>query len=397
MLLRLSRFGSPSNIHSIQRRILRRTPWWMPIFLAVVLGGRASTASAQSLVPKRVLTTGSAPGCEIVPPGQAAVARRDNVEARRLASVGQEAALIGDQTAARDAFVRAATMNPGDERVAYDLARAHEELGETLKAVSEYCRYLTLSPAGREAGDVRDRLLRMVPRVEQQRAQDVQVAFRLGLALFDDGRYDAAARAFDDVVRNAPTASEGFFNRGLALAATGKRDAALKDLEQYRAAAPTVDDRVDVGRAIETLRRPVYSPSMSFARGVVPGFGQFYTGRPVRGVALLVAVAGAAGLALTQNTTDTQVPYVDPNGVPAPYTETTTTRPYFAPALATAVGLTFAGAIEALLFANRSQRGASIVQRRGASGPPAPGDANFSIAPLVDRTGRTGLQLRARF
>ncbi len=352
---------------------------------------------AQSLVAKRVLTTGAAPGCEIISPGLVAVARRDNVEARRLAAAGQEAALIGDQTAARDAFARAAALNPGDERVAYDLARAHEELIETVQAVSEYCRYLMLSPSGREAADVRDRLRRLVPLPVQQRAQDVQVAFRLGLALFEDGRYDAAIRAFDDVVRIAPTAGEGYFNRGLAFAAAGRRADALKDLEQYRAVAPTVDDRVDVGRAIETLRRPVFSPGSAGVRSIAPGFGQFYTARPVRGVALLVAVAGSAGFALLQSTTEKQILYVDPNGIPAPYTQTTRRRPYLVPGMAAAVGLTIAGAFEAVRFAQRSQRGASIVPRRSESRASTSGDAGLAVAPFFDRNGRSGVTFSTRF
>lgn len=362
----------------------------------VALASVASTAWAQTLSPKRVLTTGAAPGCEIAPASQAAVARRDNVEARRLAAVGQEAALVGDQAAARDAFARAAVLNPGDERVAYDLGRAHEELADSAKAIGEFCRYLTLSPGGREAADVRDRLLRLVPRPAVQRAQDVQVAFRLGLALFDDGNYNASARAFDDVVRNAPSSAEGYFNRGLARAAAGNRADAVKDLEQFRAAAPTVDDRVAVGRAIEALRKPVYNQGAAFALGLVPGFGQFYTGRPVRGVVVLVAAAGAAGVAFTQRTTDEQVSYVDPNGVPAPYTVTTKDRPYLTAGLGAAAGLTVIAMIEAVVFANHSQRGASIVARRGAAATPS-GDASFAIAPTFDRQGRSGIRLSITF
>ena len=215
---------------------------------AVALTSFTKDVVAQGLAPKRVLTTGPAPGCVIASGAQATVARRDNVESRRLAAVGQEAALIGDQMAARAAFARAAELNPGDDRVAYDLGRAHEELSDSAKAVVEFCRYLTLSPAGREVSDVRARLLRLVPRADLKRAQDVQVAFRLGLALLDDRRFDASARAFDDVVKNAPTAAEGVYNRGLARAAAGRRAEALSDLEQFRATTPTVDDRVEVGR-----------------------------------------------------------------------------------------------------------------------------------------------------
>ena len=68
---------------------------------AMTLASWPARVQAQGLGPKRTLTTGPAPGCAIVPAGQAPVARRDNAEARRLATAGQEAALIGDQPAAR--------------------------------------------------------------------------------------------------------------------------------------------------------------------------------------------------------------------------------------------------------------------------------------------------------
>lgn len=363
-----------------------------------MLVASTSVLPAQGLSIKRTLTTGPAPGC-VTPAGfQAPVARRDNVEARRLAAAGQEAALIGDQAAARTAFIRAAELNPGDERVAYDLARAHEELADATKAVSEYCRYLTLAPAGREAADVRDRLLRLVPPAEIQRAQNVQVAFRLGIALFDDARFDASVRAFDEVLKNAPTASEGTYNRGLARAAAGRRAEALSDLEQFRATAPTLDDRVEVGRAIETLRRPVFSPGVAFARGLLPGFGQLYTSRPVSGVLVLLAVAGSTATAFVQKTSTTQVVYVDPNGVPAPYSRTSTERPYFIAALSAAGGLTLIAAIEAAVYANGTQNGASIIAPRAGSGVRAtPGAGGFAWSPTVDLSGRTGIRVSARF
>jgi len=369
--------------------------------LLIALVVLPSSAPAQQLSAKRSLTTGPAAGCAIPSASQLAVARRDNVEARRLATVGQEAALIGDQAAARDAFARAAVLNPGDERVAYDLARAHEELSDSAQAVREYCRYLTLSPSGSEATDVRNRLLLLVPRSEQQRAEDVLVAFRLGLALYDDSRFDAAARAFDDVVKNAPNSPEGYFNRGLAQAAAGRRASALTDLEQYRAAAPTVDDRVEVGRAIEVLRRPVYSPGVALARSVLPGFGQLYTARPVRGLFVFVAAGAAAGFSFTQKTTEREIAYVDPNGVPAPYIERTTERPYFIPAMAAAAGVAVIGMIDAVMYAKGSQRGASIVRRGTPVGTPSGGASSdggkVSLTPTVGLDGRAGLLLRARF
>lgn len=169
----------------------------------------------------------------------------------------------------------------------------------------------------------------------------------------------------------------------------------MADVEQYRANAPSVDDRVDVGRAIEVVRRPVYSPGVAALQSVIPGFGQFYTARPVRGVIALVAVTGATAFAFTQKTTESQVPYVDPNGVPAPYTVTTKERPYFAVAAASAVGLAVLAGIDAIMFANKSQRGASILTR--SSSASSTSDALFSIAPRIDLQGRTGFAVSARF
>jgi outer membrane protein assembly factor BamD (BamD/ComL family) len=353
-------------------------------------GTAYAQAPTVTLAPKRTLTTGPAPGCPIAT-GANTAARRDNAEARRLAAQGQEAALIGDQAAAREAFVRAAQLNPTDDRIAYDLARAHEELNEHPRAIAEFCRYLTLSPAGREAADVRDRLSRLVPSSDQQRADNVLVAFRLGLALLDDGRYEPAARAFDDVVAGAPAAPESFYNRGLARAAAGRRTDAVSDLEQFRANAPTVDDRVAVGRAIELLRRPVYRPATAALRGVVPGFGEFYTGRPVRGAIALVVAAGGSALAFVEQTNERVINYVDPNGVPAPYSERTRERPYASIGLGSAVGITVLAFIDAVQRANRSQRGGSILARREQ-----PVSVDLRLVPIRTATGamRTAPTLR---
>lgn len=339
------------------------------------------------LSPKRTLTVGPAPGCEVVPPGQAPAARRDNAEARRLATQGQEASLVGDQAAARDAFLRAAQLNPGDERIAYDLARALEELSDSTRAVNELCRYLTLSPAGREAADVRDRLQRLVPTAKQRTADNVQAQFRLGLSFYDDGRYDAAFKAFDDVVRDAPKSPEGWFNRGLARAARGDRSNALTDLEQYRVNAPTVDDRVEVGRAIEVLRRPVYSPTSAFVRSIIPGLGEFYVGHNIRGALVLVATGAGAALSVMQTTTTETINYTDPNGVPAPYTQTTKQRKNFAMGAGAAVGAAILGMIDATVAANRSQQGATIL---------APRTPRAAVLPLATPRG-TGLVVAVKF
>ncbi len=363
------------------------------LLVLIAFSGLAAPLHAQQLAPRRTLTVGAAPGCDVAPPAAPGTAPRNNAEARRLAAAGQEAALVGDQAAARDAFVRAAQLNPDDDRIAYDLARAHEELADTLPAIGAYCRYLTLAPAGTEAADVRARLTRLVPDDARARADEASRAFTLGLGFLDDRRYESAVRAFDEVVRLTPAAPEGYFNRGLARSGVGRRAEALADLEVYRAAAVTVEERVETARAIDVLRRPVYASGTALLRGVLPGFGQFYTARPVRGVVVLAAVAGATGAALMQQTGERTIAYVDPNGVPAPYTERYSERRWFVPGVAAATGLTLVAAIEAARYANRSQRGASIVAPAGARGE----SGGLTLSPTLSRDGTPGLRLSARF
>ncbi|MEP6834738.1 MAG: tetratricopeptide repeat protein [Gemmatimonas sp.] len=354
-------------------------------------------ASAQTLRPKRSLTVGVAPGCVNVT-ARPANARRDVAEARRLSAAGQEAALVGDLKAARDNFVKAADLNPVDDRIAYDLGRAHEELADTTSAIGEYCRYLTLSPAGPESSDVRARLQQLVSKAAAQNAQDLLAKFRLGLFLYDSARYDAAERAFDDVVQKAPSASEGYFNRGLMRAAVGSRAEALKDFEAYLAAVPAADDRAEVASTISILRRPVYGPGSAFIRSVIPGFGQVYTGRPVRGVLVLAGVATAAGLAAVQTTTTKPIAYKDPNGIDAPYTQEFTERKYLVPGVATAVGLTAIAALEAVLYARKSSRGAAVVQTTRVSAlSDATKNYGLALTPTWLPGSGTGLRFTAHF
>lgn len=388
-------------VRSLSVLISTRRVVTLVLRLALIAGGIGAasphTTHAQALRAKRTLTVGVAAGCENVG-ARPANARRDVAEARRLSAAGQEAALTGDQKGARDAFSKAADLNPVDDRIAYDLGRAHEELGDSTSAIREYCRYLTLSPAGPEAGDVRARLQQLVPKAAAQTAQELLAKFRLGLFLYDSARYDAAERAFDEVVQKAPLASEGYFNRGLMRAAVGSRAEALKDFEAYLAAVPAADDRAEVTRTITVLRRPVYGPGSAFIRGIVPGFGQFYTGRPVRGVLVLAGVATAAGLAVLQTTTIKQIAYVDPNGIPAPYTQEFTERKYLVPGVATAAGLTMVAALEAVIFARKSARGAAVLPTgRVSSISGVIQKHGLSVTPMLMPNAMTGLRFSAKF
>ncbi len=88
-------------------------------------------------------------GCAAFPPPAQVRATTPNADAesRQLIDAAQDAALQGDHATARDAFAKAATLVPGNARVAYYLGREHESLNDHPSAVREYCRYLALSPS----------------------------------------------------------------------------------------------------------------------------------------------------------------------------------------------------------------------------------------------------------
>lgn len=365
------------------------------ILMFAVQTAVARQAGAQSLSLKRTLSAGAAPGCPAIP--SVTTTRRDNAEARRLSAAGQEAALVGDRAGARDAFAKAAALNPADERIAYDLARAHEELGESVAALREYCRYLSLAPGGAQASDVRTRLARLAPPDAVQGAGRAQERFRVGVSNYDRARFDIAWQAFDDVVRAIPAATEAVYNRALAHAAIGRRDEAARDLEAYLVADPAASDRLAVTRAIESLRRPAFDPGEAFRLGIIPGFGQFYTRRPAFGLLVIAGVAGAAAAAIYEQTEVRTVPYVDPNGVSVPYEEEFTERPYLIPAIAGAAVLTLGTAIEAYLYARRSQTVVPIEPPRGVRTGMSFQGAPIELAPVYGSRKGFGIAMSGRF
>ena len=211
-------------------------------------------------------------------------------------ALGHEAAIIGDHRQARDVFVDAARLSPGDERIAYQLGRAYEELGERPNAVREYCRFLALAPQAADAPDVRTRVTALAapagggPTVGDQAA----ATFRTGVGHLDQRRWREASDAFTRVIQSLPRAAEAYYDRALASSALEERDAAVRDLEQYLVLRPGAGDMAQVRAHIDALRRPSWSTTTALVTGlVVPGLGQVYTSRPWLGIGV-AAVAGTS-------------------------------------------------------------------------------------------------------
>lgn len=104
---------------------------------------------------------------------------------------------------------------------------------------------------------------------------------------------------------------------------------------------------------------PRLSPTRALSLGLlVPGAGQFYTGRPVAGVLAFGGAAAAVACAASQRTsvTSVQETALDPFGNPYTYTarRQTSSHPCLVPGLAAAGAIAVTSAIEAFNHARRA-------------------------------------------
>jgi tetratricopeptide (TPR) repeat protein len=310
-------------------------------------------------------------------------------------ALGHEAAIVGDHRQARDVFVDAARLSPGDERIAYQLGRAYEELGERPNAIREYCRFLALAPQASDAPDVRTRIAALAapPNGSSPASDPVATAFRAGVGHLDQRRWREAADAFGRVIQSLPRAAEAYYDRGLALSALDERDAAVRDFEQYLTLRPAADDQVQVRAQIEALRRPTWSTSTALVTGLLlPGLGQVYTSRPWIGLGVAAVAGTALFMALSSKDEQEIREFPFPPGFPEPTykdTITVTTHPYYAGGLAVFTTLTIGAAFEAARYARRS-RETPVTNGR----PPAARVGSLELFPPDVVPTRRGFALR---
>lgn len=330
-------------------------------------------AGAQGLTLKRTFPSATAGICPRFPaPAPATPARIQ--ESRRLFSLGQEAAIVGDHKAARDLFRQAEELNGADERLAYYLARSNEELKLTGEAVTEYCRYLALAPNGTDAADVRSRLERLTETPATRiagsagRRTTAAARFQNGVEAADRGQLDVAERAFGEAVAQLPEAAEAYFDRGVVRVRRRDWAGAEDDFERYLSLRPTAEDAADVRERVGVLRRAATSPATALAGGLVlPGFGQYYTRRPVLGALFTAAAVGGVVYALRETDRTKDTTYTDLLGNPYPGTITYRARYGQTTGLAIAGGALVLGAIEGYLHASATRREAVRVVALGAS------------------------------
>jgi tetratricopeptide (TPR) repeat protein len=339
----------------------------LPLLAAVTLplGLRAQTATRpkeplkQRPVVVRMRTACSAPVVQSASPTEAQ--RRD---ARDMAQRARQSAIFGDAAAQLSQLRSAAALDPTDPNLAYELARAYEHAGVLSSAALEYCRFLSLAPSASEAPDVRAHVATLV-RPEPDTVVTVEgTAFERGVGAYDKGQWADAEEFFTTVIRVDSMSAEAYYNRALVRALQQHHGAAADDYERYLQLRRDALDRELVVTRVNQLRAQRLSASQAFGLGmVIPGGGQFYTRRPVRGFLSLAGVGAAAAFALTETKTSTTTTRtaVDPFGNQYSYSVTTPnkSRPYVVAGLGVAGGIALFSAIDAALYA-RSVRASSV-------------------------------------
>jgi len=321
--------------------------------------------SAQTAPHREPLKSGQPPAALSTPCPSAAdpVSPTDEQrrEARDLAQRALEAALLGDSATARDELRQAAALDPTDADLAYRLGRAHESVRASADAVVEYCRFLVLAPSAPEAAEVRARVSALASAATDPRTAAIISAFQVGVEAYESGRMADAEVAFSTAIRGEPQWAEPYYNRAMTSLARGENEPAVRDLEQFLRLKPETDDRAAIVARIASLRRVTFSPRTALAASLVlPGAGQYYTRRPVRGVITSLGVGTALIIALVQQTTTSTVEQTGTDPFGNEYTYTTTRRsrerPYAFPASVAAIAISVGSAIDAFKYAKRTLR-----------------------------------------
>lgn len=329
------------------------------LLTSIVMSG---AAVAQRTAPRQPLRQGAPPvaarttcAAESTPPAPTADQQR---RARDLAQRGQQSAILGDRAAARDLLRQAASLDPTNADLAYQLARAEESAGGDADAARSYCRFIALSPESPEATESRARLSQLALSTRHADSLRAASAFARGVAAYEQGHPDSADAAFTTALVAAPEWAVAYYDRGVVRDEMGRRADAASDFQQYLRLEPDASSRAQVAKRITILEEPPLSPGKALALGlVVPGAGQFYTGRTMRGALTLIGTGAAVACGMSERITNQSVQQTATDPFGNPYTYTTTQRvsdhPCRAPGFAAAGVVALVSAIDAYMYARR--------------------------------------------
>ena len=377
---------------------------FLPARASIVAAGlllAATPAAGQELALKEADPGSGSVVCPERPvpedPGEEARA-----QALQLGSEASQAVILGDLERARDLLERATQVDPTSAALAYRHGRLLEDAGEVEEARAELCRVVSLdSGSSEDREDARRRLEAMAEAGRDAIPEAALEAYRNGVARARAGFVRTAEQAFAEAVRQAPEWAEAHYNHGVILARLGRRGEAVPAFRRYLELSPGAPDALAVSQRIgslETTTTAGVGAGTALTLGLVlPGMGQFSTGRPLPGFSVMALAGGAlaTGFLVEEVQVECLVD-VPPGGEcpPGQAFDEDVERPYLTVGIGAAALVTLIGAIEAYVRARRPP----------SRPPPDPGDAGaisgLTLAPptLTSRGSQVRLSLlRLRF
>lgn len=323
------------------------------------------TLEAQRLTLVQQLPAAETATCrsDLRPP-TAPTAPASAAEARRLADAAALSAVAGELRVARDQLERAARLDSSSSAIAFQLARTYDALDEPERAVAAYCRVRVLDATGGDRADAEARLRELAESRGRVPQDDAMEQFQRGLLHAQAGNLAAAEQAFGVATVRSPNFPEAYYNRAVVRIGLGATSGALADLDRYASLRPAAH-RPGTFEVRQALARGRHEPGVALGLGaVVPGGGQFYTGRTLTGVAVLAATVVGAYFAMEQQTSTRTLIGIDPFGTEYPYTVRERTAPRRALGISVASAALIGGAVEAFLHARRGREEVEALQAR---------------------------------
>jgi tetratricopeptide (TPR) repeat protein len=288
-------------------------------------------------------------------------------EAKALASEANEALVLGDLDRAQSFLARAVELDGGSADLLYRHARVLEEQGLRAEAIDQLCRALvSVGPGVEELSDARARIDSLAAIDRPTISPYAVAAFERGVMMARRGQSEAARTAFESALRDEPDWAPAVYNAGVTSAELGEHERAVEHFRHYLSLAPDTPDAVNVSHAIgrwemaltsEPVRAP--NPGAAFALGLVlPGTGQFYSGRPWAGMGVLALAGGAvaAGFFVKQVKVRCVGGSEEVDSCPeGQVVGRQTRRPHLGLGLGVAAAITALGAIEASFGARRAR------------------------------------------
>ncbi len=328
-------------------------------FIFLLFMGPGMPLGAQDLSLKRALPGTDSIACPEVNP-TVQPSQEEVAQATQLGSSAEQDLILGNQERARDLLARATELDPTSAELAYRYGRILESLDETEPAIEQFCRALALGSREQGIGDARPRLEALARAREPDLPEEARSAFLNGLLQADLGNLVGAAEAFGTTSLLAPDWADAVYNRGVIRIRLGQPESAVEDLQQYLALRPDAEDAILVSQRIGQLQiRPSspVSPGTALGLGlVIPGMGQFYSGRALGGFSVLALAGGAFAAGFLIEEIEVRCVGSAPASGDCPpdrFISEETTKPYMMYGLAAAGVVTVIGAIEAYFKAKR--------------------------------------------